>query len=63
MIANTSASMVTASMLSSKSRSEAKRLIKQGAVKINQQTITDGKQIIKKNDIIQVGKRKWVKIK
>jgi tyrosyl-tRNA synthetase len=55
------------------SRSEAKRLIEQGAVEINNKTIkpyfakaTQGKQLnnltIKSGDIIKVGKRRWVKI-
>lgn len=47
------------------SRSEARRLLEQNGVKINQQTFTDRTiKIGKKNDlIVQVGKRKFVKIK
>ena len=47
------------------SKSEAKRMILQGGVKINQKRITDWKtQIeIKKGTVIQVGKRRFVKIK
>lgn len=46
------------------SRSEAKRLVKQRAVKINNQALTINHQplTINNGDIIQVGKRKWVKI-
>ncbi len=48
------------------SKSEAKRLINQGAVKINNETIrqlADQSLTINSGDIIQVGKKKWVKIK
>ena len=47
------------------SKSEAKRMILQGGVKINQKRISDWKtQIeIKKGTVIQVGKRRFVKIK
>jgi len=47
------------------SKSEAKRMILQGGVKINRKRISDWKtQIeIKKGTVIQVGKRKFVKIK
>jgi tyrosyl-tRNA synthetase len=47
------------------SKSEARRLISQGGVKVNQQTVSDKPiQIEKKNDlIVQVGKRKFVRIK
>jgi tyrosyl-tRNA synthetase len=46
------------------SRSEAKRLIRQKAVKINNQPVLDyGKDIqVKADDIIQVGKKRWLKI-
>jgi len=45
------------------SKSEAKRLVKQQAVKINNKKITTIKNItIKNNDILKVGKRKWIKI-
>lgn len=44
---------------------EAKRMVKQGAVKINENKISDPKQMIKpENDmVIQVGKRKFAKLK
>lgn len=46
------------------SKSEAKRLIAQKAVEINNQLTTSNQQLtIKPNDIIKVGKRKWIKIK
>jgi tyrosyl-tRNA synthetase len=47
------------------SKSEARRLISQGGVKINQETAVDGMvEIGKKNNLIlQVGKRKFVRIK
>lgn len=45
------------------SRSEAKRLITQGSVDINDQTITDPQyNQISNNSIIKVGKRKFIKI-
>jgi tyrosyl-tRNA synthetase len=45
------------------SRSEAKRLVKQGGVKLNQKKIKklDGKITINPNDTLQVGKRKFIK--
>jgi len=47
------------------SRSEAKRLIEQDGVKLNQQKITQisAKLTLKPNDILQVGKRKFIKFK
>jgi len=47
------------------SKSEAKRLIEQGAVKINGEAILEwGNEItVSSGDVIQVGKRKFVKIK
>jgi len=47
------------------SRSEAKRLIEQDGVKLNQQKITQisAKITLKPNDILQVGKRKFIKFK
>ncbi len=47
------------------SKSQAKRLFEQGAVKLNDEKITDWKQPLTLNsgDIIQVGKRKFVEIK
>lgn len=46
------------------SKSEAKRLITQKAVEINNQlTISNQQLTINSNDIIKVGKRKWIKIK
>jgi tyrosyl-tRNA synthetase len=47
------------------SKSEARRLLAQGGVKINQQTATEAtlKIASKNNLVIQVGKRKFVKIK
>lgn len=47
------------------SKSEARRLISQGGVKINQKTITDKPiQIAKENNLtVQVGKRKFAQIK
>ena len=47
------------------SRAEAKRLILQGGVKINRETEKDWRKIIeiKKDLIIQVGKRKFIKLK
>jgi len=55
--------LVRAKLLPSKS--EAKRMILQGGVKINRKRISDWKtQIeIKKGIVIQVGKRRFVKIK
>jgi tyrosyl-tRNA synthetase len=47
------------------STSEARRLISQGSVKINEVKFdqTNGETEIKDGDIIQVGKRKYAKIK
>ncbi|HUS60246.1 MAG TPA: tyrosine--tRNA ligase [Nevskiaceae bacterium] len=47
------------------SKSEAKRLVRQGAVEINKQKTTDPKAKIKIKDcmIIRVGKRKFIKLK
>jgi tyrosyl-tRNA synthetase len=47
------------------SKSEARRLMEQGGVKINDQKITDWKErvTLKNNQILQVGKRKFAKIK
>ncbi|HUV46877.1 MAG TPA: tyrosine--tRNA ligase [Candidatus Bathyarchaeia archaeon] len=46
------------------SKSEAKRLVKQAAVEINNKTIKEYDNItIKTGDIIKVGKKRWVKIK
>jgi tyrosyl-tRNA synthetase len=44
------------------SRSEANRLIQQGAVSIDGQKVTDANQLIMKNIIIKVGKRRFVKV-
>lgn len=46
-------------------KSEAKRLINQGAVKLNNQTITDWRTKLKpqNNSVLKVGKRKFVKFK
>ncbi len=55
--------LVATKMLSSKS--EAKRKIAEGAVKINDKKVTDWqiKTKLKSGDILQVGKRKFIKIK
>lgn len=47
------------------SKSEARRLIEQGAVKIDGQAVTDWKKAIdfKSGNVVQAGKRKFVKIK
>ena len=46
------------------SKSEAKRLILQGGVKINGQVLTEWQRVvkIKKGLVVQVGKRKFAKI-
>ena len=46
------------------SKSEARRLIEQGAVKINDQKCIDRDQVIKKDEslVIKVGKRRFLKI-
>ena len=48
-----------------KSKSEARRLIDQGGVRINQQVISSWKEDVqmKSGDIVQVGKRKFVRIR
>ncbi|MFQ5825860.1 MAG: tyrosine--tRNA ligase [Dehalococcoidia bacterium] len=45
-----------------KSRSEARRLIQQGAVEIDDNTVVDEDSRIKFGSIIKVGKRRWVKL-
>jgi tyrosyl-tRNA synthetase len=44
-----------------KSKSEARRLIEQGAVDINGEKVTDGRKIVAKDSIIKVGKRGYIK--
>lgn len=44
------------------SRSEAKRLLEQKAVKVNSETVTDWGQTLSKGDIVQVGPRKFAKV-
>ena len=44
-----------------KSRSEANRLISQGAVSIDGEKATDINQQVKKDQIIKVGKRRYLK--
>ncbi len=44
------------------SRSEAKRLIEQKAVRVNSVVVTDWGQVVSKGDIIQVGPRKFAKV-
>lgn len=51
---------VEANMVSSKS--EAKRLFAQNAIKVNKRTINNQQLTIKNSDIIQVGKRRFIRI-
>jgi tyrosyl-tRNA synthetase len=44
-----------------KSKRAAKRLIEQGAVDINNERVTDVSRIVQKDDIIRVGKRRFIK--
>lgn len=44
------------------SNSEAKRLLEQGGVKVNQQKVTAPQHTFQKGDLIQVGKRKFAKV-
>jgi tyrosyl-tRNA synthetase len=44
-----------------KSKSEAKRLIEQGAVDVNGEKVTDAYQTVAKDSIIKVGKRGYIK--
>lgn len=44
------------------SNSEAKRLLDQGGVKVNQQKVTTPRHTFHKGDLIQVGKRKFAKV-
>ena len=46
------------------SKSEARRLFKQGAVKLNSEKVSDPFLLIKsnKNSIIKIGKRKFLKV-
>jgi tyrosyl-tRNA synthetase len=43
------------------SNSEARRMIEQGGVKVNQQKVEDTNLLVKKGDLIQVGKRKFAR--
>jgi tyrosyl-tRNA synthetase len=55
-----SAALVESGM--AESRSEAKRLIRQGAVEIDGIKVTEDKIALQDGSIIKVGKRRWVKI-
>jgi tyrosyl-tRNA synthetase len=44
------------------SNSEARRLLEQGGVKLNQQKVDSAQITVKSGDLLQVGKRKFVKI-
>jgi len=46
------------------SKSEAKRMIKQGAVKIDEEKINDFREVInfKGGEVLRIGKRKFFKI-
>lgn len=46
-----------------KSNSYAKRLLKQGAIKVNEKVVKEEKHQLKDRDIIQYGKRKFIKLK
>ena len=48
-----------------KSKSEARRMIKQGAVKINDSVVIDFQTIVKSGEeyILKVGKRRFLKLK
>jgi tyrosyl-tRNA synthetase len=45
------------------SKSEARRLLEQGAVKLNQEKVESEKVNVKSGDVIQAGKRRFVKVK
>jgi len=45
------------------SRSEGRRLLQQGGIRINQQKVDNENQLLKAGDIIQVGKRKFLRLK
>jgi len=45
-----------------KSKGEARRLIKQGGIKIDQQVVSSEQEKIKSGQVIQKGKRDWLKI-
>jgi len=44
------------------SKSQARRLILQGAVRFNDQRITDVETIVSSEEVLQVGKRHFVKL-
>jgi tyrosyl-tRNA synthetase len=44
------------------SRSEAKRLLEQKAVRVNSSVVSDWNQVLNSGDIVQVGPRKFVKV-
>ena len=46
------------------SKSEARRLVKQGAVSIDRERVTDPMKVLKLEDVlIQVGKRRFARVK
>jgi tyrosyl-tRNA synthetase len=57
----TAVDLLTAAKLAS-SRSEARDLINQGAVRVDEKTITLGQVVIKKGTVIRVGKRRFVRV-
>ena len=44
------------------SASELRRMIEQGGVRVNNEKIDSIGKIIKKNDVIRIGKKKFVRI-
>lgn len=45
------------------SKSEAKRLIKEGAIEVDGQTVQESEIILENNQVIKIGKKKFVRIK
>ena len=45
-----------------KSNGEAKRLVSQGGVKVDSEVVDDSMMVVKKNSVIQVGKKRFIKI-
>ena len=45
------------------SKSEAKRLIREGAIEIDGQTVNESEIILENNQVMRVGKKKFIRIK
>lgn len=44
------------------SKSQLRRLIKEGAIRVNDEKVSQEDFLLNKNDLVQIGKKKWLKI-